>query len=85
LKWCTKDKLRIQAQNNVNAFFNEQFALIKGIRDKQPTTKEKIHLGVQSRELLRDLSNDIYPKREALETRRDSFEILKSIGMFEEK
>jgi hypothetical protein len=85
LKWCTKNKLRIQAQNNVNECFKEQFALIKEIRDKQLTPEEKIRLVAKFRELIRDFSNDIYPKREALETIRDSFEVLKCIGMFEEE
>lgn len=84
-EWCTKDKLRIQAQNEVNTVFTEQFAFINGIRDKQLTPEEKIRLGAQFRELIRDLSNDIYPKRKALETLRDSYEVLKGIGMFEEK
>jgi hypothetical protein len=82
-EWCTKDKQRTQAQNDVNDFFNDQFNLIDEIRHID-STKEKVQTGLHSRKLIRDMSEENYSKRKALETIRDSFEVLKGIGIFEE-
>jgi hypothetical protein len=82
-EWCTRDKQRTQTQNNVNHFFNEQFASIDKIRNKQQLS-EKLRIGLHSGEIIRSFSKDSYSKRKALETMQDAFEVLKEIGFLEE-
>jgi hypothetical protein len=82
-EWCTRDKQRTQTQNNVDSFFNEQFSSIDEIRSTQGFG-ERLRLGLHSEEIVRSFSQDNYSKRNALETIKDSFEVLKAIGYLEE-
>jgi hypothetical protein len=80
-EWCTKDKQRAQAQENINNFFSEIFGSIDALQKIQ-SLSEKVQLGVHSRKFIRDVSERDYQKTLALETIRDSFAVLKSIGIF---
>jgi hypothetical protein len=56
--------------------------MIKGIDDIQ-SIREKVRFGSKSRKFIRDISEDMYSKRKALETIQSSLEILQSIGIFD--
>jgi hypothetical protein len=81
-EWCTKDKQRSRTHNGVSSHFNEQFALIDAIKSKQPSLTEKIRVGAHSAEFVRGFSEDSYPKRMAMETIKDSFDVLHGLGLF---
>ncbi len=80
-EWCTRDKQRSLAQDNINNFFSEIFASIGALQNIQ-SLSEKVQLGLHSRKFIRDLSKRDYSKTQALETIRDSFAVLKSIDIF---
>jgi len=82
-EWCTKDRQRTQTQNHVSNHFSEQFTVIDVIEGKHSIT-EKVQLGLNATKIIRDLKEDTYSKRKALETIQDSFEVLKGINIFEE-
>jgi hypothetical protein len=82
-EWCTKDKQRVQTQSNVTAFFDEQFTEIEKIRKTQGIG-QSVRLGLNSGTIVRDLSQDSYSKRKALETIHQSFKVLKEIGFLKE-
>jgi hypothetical protein len=57
------------------------FASIDAIESLE-SMAEKVQLGLHSREFIRGVSKDSYHKRKALGTIRDSFEVLKDLGIF---
>jgi hypothetical protein len=85
MEWCTRDRERIRTKNKVDAFFNRIFATIQGIRNTPESRREQLKLGLRSGALLKSLTQENYSKTIALSTIKDAFEVLKSLGILEQR
>ena len=63
---------------------NDRIKNIINDKFKEIIITEKVQLGLNATKIIRDLKEDTYSKRKALETIQDSFEVLKGINIFEE-
>ena len=85
MEWCTRDRDRTRTKKKVDAFFDRIFATIQGIRNTSGTPSQKLKIGLHSGELLKRLSQENYSKTIALSTVNDAFEVLKSLGILEQR
>jgi hypothetical protein len=85
MEWCTRDRERIRTKKKVDAFYNRIFVAVQGIRDTPEILSQKVNVGLHSGEIIKSFKQENFSKTIALSTINDAFEILKSLGILEQR